>query len=106
MTTMTAFDAKCAFGKSLDKAQREPVTITQNGHNIGVMFAMQDLEVLARAFLSAQMLDRVREGRITISEALLREAELTPRKAQDKTDHRGAPTEIDPVRLAARRSVV
>ena len=65
MTTMTAFEAKCAFGQFLDATLREPVTITQNGRNFGVMFAQHDLEAMALAFLSPAMLARLRAGRIT-----------------------------------------
>ncbi len=44
MKTMTAAQAKNAFGQFLDMAQREPVLVTKNDRPVGVFLSMQDLE--------------------------------------------------------------
>jgi len=44
MKTMTAAQAKNAFGQMLDTAQREPVMITKQNRPVGVFLSMQDLE--------------------------------------------------------------
>lgn len=109
---MTAHEARSAFGQLLEAAQRTPVTITRDGMNFGAMFAMRDLETMAQAFLSAPILASLRAGRITISEALLREAEmaLAPRERErDQTEIRSkVPDAAPPVSLPAtrRRSVI
>jgi prevent-host-death family protein len=42
--TITAAQAKNAFGKFLDMAQREPIAVTKMGRPVGVFFSMADLE--------------------------------------------------------------
>ena len=44
MKTITAAEAKNAFGKFLDMAQREPVVVTKNNRAVGVFLSMQDIE--------------------------------------------------------------
>jgi prevent-host-death family protein len=44
MKTMTAAEAKNAFGKFLDTARREPVLVTKNDRPVGVFLSMEDLE--------------------------------------------------------------
>lgn len=44
MKTLTAAQAKNAFGQFLDMAQREPVLVTKNDRPVGVFLSMQDLE--------------------------------------------------------------
>jgi prevent-host-death family protein len=44
MKTMTAADAKNAFGKFLDLARREPVLVTKNNRPVGVFLSMDDIE--------------------------------------------------------------
>ena len=44
MKTMTAAEAKNAFGKFLDTARREPVVVTKNNRAVGVFLSMEDLE--------------------------------------------------------------
>ena len=44
MKTMTAAQAKNAFGKFLDMAQREPVVVTKMNRPVGVFLSMADLE--------------------------------------------------------------
>ena len=46
MKTISAKDAKNAFGSFLDSAQREPVMITKRDRPIGIFFSMQDVEAL------------------------------------------------------------
>lgn len=75
MTTVTVQEAKDAFGSLLSAAERGPVTVSCDGRNIATLIAVADLEVMARAFLSAPLRDALRNGRLSLSEALLREAE-------------------------------
>ena len=42
--TMTAADAKTNFGALLDKAQREPVTISKNGRPVAVVMSVAAYE--------------------------------------------------------------
>lgn len=44
MKTITAAEAKKAFGKFLDMAQREPVVVTKMGRPVGAFLSMADLE--------------------------------------------------------------
>lgn len=44
MDTMTAAEAKTNFGALLDKAQREPVTISKNGRPVAVVMSVSDYE--------------------------------------------------------------
>ena len=44
MKTITAAEAKNAFGKFLDMAQREPVVVTKMGRPVGAFLSMADLE--------------------------------------------------------------
>jgi len=47
MKTITAAEAKNAFGKFLDMAQREPVLVTKMGRPVGAFFSIADLEAVA-----------------------------------------------------------
>lgn len=86
MKIMTALEAKNAFGQFLEAAQREPVTITRNGRSVGAMFCSADVEAMAGAYLSAPMLEAVSSGRITASDALLRQAEMNRRLSLAEAD--------------------
>jgi prevent-host-death family protein len=44
MKTITAAEAKNAFGKFLDMARREPVLVTKNNRPVGVFLSMEDIE--------------------------------------------------------------
>jgi prevent-host-death family protein len=44
MKTITAAEAKNAFGKFLDMARREPVIVTKNNRPVGVFLSIEDLE--------------------------------------------------------------
>ena len=46
MKTISAKEAKNAFGSFLDSAQREPIMITKHDRPIGIFFSMQDVEAL------------------------------------------------------------
>jgi len=46
MKTISAKEAKNAFGSFLDSAQREPVMITKRERPIGIFFSMHDVEAL------------------------------------------------------------
>ena len=79
MTTMTALEAKNAFGQFLDAAQRAPVTVTKNGRVVGAMFSQADLEAMGRAYLSEPVQIALETGEIGLSDALLRQAEMNRR---------------------------
>jgi prevent-host-death family protein len=51
MDTMTAADAKTNFGALLDKAQREPVTISKNGRPVAVVMSATAYEEQQRVKL-------------------------------------------------------
>jgi prevent-host-death family protein len=44
METVAAADAKTNFGALLDKAQREPVTISKNGRAVAVIMSAAEFE--------------------------------------------------------------
>ncbi len=46
MKTIAATEAKYGFGRLLDAAQREPVTIEKNGRAVAVMLCMEEYERL------------------------------------------------------------
>ncbi len=46
MKTISAKEAKNAFGSFLDSAQWEPIMITKRDRPIGIFFSMQDIEAL------------------------------------------------------------
>jgi prevent-host-death family protein len=76
MTTMTALEAKNAFGQFLDAVQRAPVTVTKNGREVGAMFSRADLEAMGKAYLWPPLQDEVALGALTISEALIKQSVL------------------------------
>ena len=86
MTTMTALEAKNAFGQFLDAAQREPVTVTKNGRVVGAMFSQVDLQAMADAYLSEPVRADLATGEMTIGEALLRQSEMNRRLAVSEAD--------------------
>lgn len=86
MKTITALEAKNAFGQFLDAAAREPVTVTKNGRSVGAMFSMQDLDAMAKAYLSPVMQQGVAEGRIAVTDALIRQASMDARLALAEGD--------------------
>ena len=107
MTTMTALEAKNAFGQFLDAVQRAPVTVTKNGREVGVMFSKADLEAMGEAYLSPPLREAVVEG-MPISDALLRQVEMERRIALAEADvaagrvHEGDAAFYDELRALAR----
>lgn len=85
MTTMTALEAKNAFGQFLDAVQRAPVTVTKNGREVGAMFSKADLEKMA-ARLFPPLKEAVDRGDLTISEALLKQVEVDRRIEAGEAD--------------------
>ena len=72
MTTMTAGDAKRSFGVLLDRAQREPVTITKNGREVAVLVSKEDfarLEALEDAYWGSLAEAARKEGSIGVEES-------------------------------------
>ena len=86
MTTMTALEAKNAFGQFLDAVQRAPVTVTKNGREVGAMFSRADLEAMGKAYLWPPLQDEVASGALTLSEALLRQSVLNRRLEEAEAD--------------------
>lgn len=46
MPTMTSLEAQNQFGKLIDTAQREPVTITRRGRPVAVVLSIEDMQEL------------------------------------------------------------
>ena len=72
MTSMTAGDAKRSFGVLLDRAQREPVTITKNGREVAVRVSKEDferLETLEDAYWGSLAEAARKEGSIGVEES-------------------------------------
>ena len=86
MTSMTALEAKNAFGQFLDAAQRSPVTVTKNGREVGAMFSKADLEAMGAAYLWPPLQEAVRNGEVSVGEALLRQVTLNRRLARSEAD--------------------
>ena len=86
MTTMTALEAKNAFGQFLDAVQRSPVTVTKNGREVGAMFSKADLEAMADSYLHEPLRSEFVSGELSISEALVRQAELNRRIEEAEAD--------------------
>lgn len=55
MQIYTANEAKMHFGEFIDKAQREPVTVTRRGRTVGVMVSEQEYEAM-RHFYANRLL--------------------------------------------------
>ena len=79
MKTMTAVEAKNAFGQLLDAAHREPVAVTKNNREIAAMFSMEDIQSLADAFLAEPVRADVAAGKLNVIEALMAQIELNKR---------------------------
>jgi len=86
MTTMTALEAKNAFGQFLDAVQRAPVTVTKNGREVGAMFSRADLEAMGKAYLWPPLQDEVASGALTISEALIKQSVLNRQLEEAEAD--------------------
>lgn len=74
MDTIPAADAKTNFGALLDKAQREPVTISKNGRAVAVLMsatAFEDHQRLKLELLRQEVrkgLDEVERGHVLSAE--------------------------------------
>jgi prevent-host-death family protein len=74
MDTIPAADAKTNFGALLDKAQREPVTISKNGRAVAVLMsatAFEDHQRLKLELLRQEVrkgLDEVEQGYVLSAE--------------------------------------
>lgn len=74
MDTIPAADAKTNFGALLDKAQREPVTISKNGRAVAVVMsatAFEDHQRLKLEFLRQEVrkgLDDAKRGNVLLAE--------------------------------------
>jgi prevent-host-death family protein len=86
MTSMTALEAKNAFGQFLDAAQRSPVTVTKNGREVGAMFSRADLEAMGASYLSPPMRDAVAAGEVGLEAALLQQAAINRRIEESEAD--------------------
>jgi prevent-host-death family protein len=68
--TMTAADAKTNFGVLLDKAQREPITISKNGRPVAVIMSVTAFEEQQRLKLEvlrqevSRGLDDLKRGKV------------------------------------------
>lgn len=79
MKTVTAVEAKNTFGRLLEAAHREPVTITKNNREIAAMVAMEDLHALADAFLAEPLKAEVAAGTRNVIDALMIQLDITRR---------------------------
>lgn len=86
MTSMTALEAKNAFGQFLDAVQRSPVTVTKNGREVGAMFSKADLDAMAGAYLCPPLQEAVRNGEVSVGEALLRQSSLNRQWVEAEED--------------------
>ena len=85
MTTMTALEAKNAFGQFLDAVQRAPVTVTKNGREVGAMFSKADLEAMG-ARLFPPLREAVERGEISVAEALVKQVAVDRRLEEAEAD--------------------
>ena len=79
MKTMTAVEAKNAFGRFLEAVHREPVAVTKNNREIAAMFSMEDIHSLASAFLAVPLKEEVEAGRLNVIEAMIQQISLNKR---------------------------
>ncbi len=79
MKTMTAVEAKNAFGQLLEAALRAPVAVTKNRREVAAMFSMEDVRALADAFLAAPLKADVAAGKLSPLDALMAQVDLNRR---------------------------
>lgn len=79
MKTMTAVEAKNAFGQFLEAAHREPVAVTKNNREIAAMFSIEDVRALANSFLSGPIKEEVEANRLNVIEAIMAQIGLNKR---------------------------
>ena len=86
MRTITALEAKNAFGQLLEAAQREPVAVTKNRRLVAAMFSMEDIKSMANAYLSPPLQDEVAAGTVGITSALIRQARINEHIARSREE--------------------
>ncbi len=86
MKTMSALEAKNAFGQFLDAAQREPVALTKNRRLVAALFSMEDVSAMARAYLSEPLRQQVVAGEIDVTTALVRQARMNEGISQSRAE--------------------
>ena len=86
MNSMTAVEAKNAFGKFLDAAQREPVTVTKNRREVAAMFSMEDIAEMANSFLAEPIKADVESGRLNVIDALMMQVKINQRLDASRRD--------------------
>ena len=86
MKTMSALEAKNAFGRFLDAAQREPVTLTKNRRRVAALFSMEDVSAMAQAYLSEPLREQVVAGEIGVTNALIRQARMNESVSQSRRE--------------------
>lgn len=84
MKTMTAVEAKNAFGQFLEAAHREPVAVTKNNREIAALFSMEDILALVGAFLAEPLKADVEAERLNIIEATMAQIDLNKRLAANR----------------------
>lgn len=92
MKTMTAVEAKNAFGQLLEASHREPVTVTKNRREIAAMFSMEDIHALAEVFLAEPLKAEVAAGTQSVIDAIMAQISLNKRletARQDIAEGRG-----------------
>lgn len=79
MKTVTAVEAKNAFGRLLEATHREPVMVTKNNREVAAMLSMEDVNALAEAFLAEPIKAEVAAGKRSVLDALMAQLELNKR---------------------------
>ena len=108
MRSITALEAKNAFGQLLEAAQREPVIVTKNSRPVAALFSVQDIAELAQAMLPASSLpDDPGHDSAKLVEALMRQARMDNRIARSRAEiAAGEGIEMDADYFAALRARV
>ena len=84
MKTMTAVEAKNAFGRLLEATHREPVSVMKNNREIAAMFSMEDVRALADNFLAEPLQAEVIAGQLNVVEALMEQLAINKRLAASR----------------------
>lgn len=98
MKTMTAVEAKNAFGRFLETVHREPVAVTKNNREIAAMFSMEDIHLLADAFLADPLRQQVEAGQLNVVDAMMQQIALNKRLQANRqaiSDGRGVVADED-----------
>ena len=79
MKTMSALEAKNAFGHFLATVQREPVVVTKNSREVVAMFSVEDLQEMAASFLAEPIKADVDAGKLSVIDALMTQVKINQR---------------------------